>query len=217
EPVAQHLPGYDIGMVLEIADYDLVAGFQMRRTPALGDEVDRLGGAAHEHDLALVGGVQKRARLFPRLLEKVRRAAAQRVHAAMHIGVVVPIKIREAVDDAARLLRTGAGIEEHQAGIRLENRELAPQPAAIEPLGPRLGALQRYCRHLTPPDRPAGAPDAAADAYGSRGPRPFPPPRAESRRSASAATPFISSLLCPPGTRWSIAVTMFTSSLPVAM
>ena len=65
EPVAQQLPRHDVGVMLEVADHDLVAGFEKGRAPALRDEVDRLGGAAHEDDLARVGGVEK-ARTFSR-------------------------------------------------------------------------------------------------------------------------------------------------------
>ena len=46
-------------MMLELADQNLVAGFEKGGAPALRDEVDRLGGAADKDDLARVGGVQK--------------------------------------------------------------------------------------------------------------------------------------------------------------
>src|SRR4029077_4721536 len=97
------------------------------------DQVDRLGGAAHEDDLALVGGVEKGAHGFARLLEPVGRARAQLIDAAMHIGVVVAVELGDAVDDLTRLLRAGAGIEEYEAGVALEYRELAAQLARIEP------------------------------------------------------------------------------------
>src|SRR5260370_27925562 len=119
--------------MLEVADHHLVAGLQMGGAPALGDQVDRLGRAAHKDDLALVGGVEEGTHGLPRLLEPVGRARAQLVDAAMHVGVVVAIELGDAVDDLARLLRAGAGIEEHQAGIALEDRELAPELARIEP------------------------------------------------------------------------------------
>jgi hypothetical protein len=125
EPVAQHLPRYDVRVVLDIADDDLVAGLQVRRPPALGYQVDRLGGAAQEHDLALVGRIEKPPHLLARRLEMVGRALAQLVDAAMHIGVVAAVELGDAVDDLARLLRAGAGIQEHQPGIALEYREFA--------------------------------------------------------------------------------------------
>ena len=47
------LPGHDVGVVLQVRDDDLVARADVLAAPALGDEVDALGGAAHEDDLAL--------------------------------------------------------------------------------------------------------------------------------------------------------------------
>ena len=54
-----NLPRHDVGMMLELADQDLVAGLEKSRAPALRDEVDRLGGAAHKDDFACVGRVEK--------------------------------------------------------------------------------------------------------------------------------------------------------------
>ena len=94
DPVAQYLPRHDVRVVLDIADDDLVAGFQVRRAPALGHQVDRLGGAAQKNDLALVGGVEEGAHLLARRLEMVGRALAQLVDAAMHVGDInVPVHI----------------------------------------------------------------------------------------------------------------------------
>ena len=70
DALAQHLPRHDVGMVLEVADQYLVAGFEEFRPPALRDQVDRLGGAAHEDDLARVAAFRK-----PRI---VSRASSNR-------------------------------------------------------------------------------------------------------------------------------------------
>ena len=45
------LPGHDVGVVLEVRDDDLVALLDVAAAPGLGDQVDALGGAAHEDDL----------------------------------------------------------------------------------------------------------------------------------------------------------------------
>ena len=50
--VAQHLPRHDVGVVLHVGDEHLVARRQEGAAVALRHQVDRLGGAAHEHDLA---------------------------------------------------------------------------------------------------------------------------------------------------------------------
>ena len=48
---AELLPGHDVGVVLEVRDDDLVALADVAPAPGLRDEVDALGGAAHEDDL----------------------------------------------------------------------------------------------------------------------------------------------------------------------
>jgi hypothetical protein len=138
--LAQHLPRHQVRMVLDIADHNLVAGLHISRAPAMGDQVYRLGRAAHKDDLALVGGVEKRADLFARLLEPVGRARAQLVDAAVHVGVVAAVELGDAVDDLARLLRARPGVEKYQAGIALEDRKLATQPLRVEPAQYRTAA-----------------------------------------------------------------------------
>ena len=133
EPVAQLLPWHDVRVVLDIADDDFVAGFEARRAPALRDEVDRLRGAAHEHDLAIRGGVEQRPRLLARLLEPIGRARAEPIDAAMHVRVLGAVELGDAVDDLTRLLRARPGIEKHQTGIVVEDREFFPYAADIEP------------------------------------------------------------------------------------
>src|SRR5277367_1547122 len=50
--LAHHLPGHNVCVVLQMRDQDLVAGAQGRSCIALRHQVDRLGGAAYENDLA---------------------------------------------------------------------------------------------------------------------------------------------------------------------
>ena len=49
---AQLLPRHDVRVVLEVGEDDLVARADVAPAPALRDEVDALGRAAHEDDLA---------------------------------------------------------------------------------------------------------------------------------------------------------------------
>ena len=51
----------------------------------------------------------------------------------MHVGVVGAVELGDAVDDLTRLLRAGAGIEKHQTGIAVEDREFLPYAAASSP------------------------------------------------------------------------------------
>src|SRR5258708_13030682 len=119
-------------MMLEVADDNLVAGFDEFRGQALRHEMERLGGAADKDDFVGAASVEEGAGSLARLLEMIGRALAQLVNAAMHIGVVATVELGNAVDDARRLLRAGAGIEKHQPGIVLVDRELAAQRLGVE-------------------------------------------------------------------------------------
>jgi hypothetical protein len=147
DALAQHLPRHDIRVMLDIADNDLVAGFETCRPPALGHQIDRLGGAAQKDDLALVSRVQKRTRFLARLLEPVGRAGAEAVDAAMHIGVVGAVEIGDAVDHGARFLCAGPGIEKHETRMRREDREFAANDTRVEPARQPVLDAQRRSRH----------------------------------------------------------------------
>src|ERR1700732_5284651 len=120
-------------MMLELADQGLVAGFEEGCAPALRDEVDALGRSAHEDDLARVGGVQKRPHLLARLFKQLGRAGAQAIYAAMHIGIIGAVVIRDPLDHRARFLGAGAAIEKHETGIAREDRELALYLLRVKP------------------------------------------------------------------------------------
>ena len=48
---AEHLPGNDVGVMLQPGDDDLVVLLNVLPPPALRDQVDRLGGSANKDDL----------------------------------------------------------------------------------------------------------------------------------------------------------------------
>ena len=56
-PLAQEMPGYDIGMMLHHRQHDLVARLDARRKPGIGHQIDRLGAALGEDDLLGGAGV----------------------------------------------------------------------------------------------------------------------------------------------------------------
>ena len=68
-------------------------GPSARAAPGLGDQVDGLGGAAHEDDLARRARVDEAPHRLARALEGRRGLLAQRVHAAMHVGVQVRLVV----------------------------------------------------------------------------------------------------------------------------
>ena len=109
------LPGHDVGVVLETADDDFVIGADVLPTPALRDQIDRLGRAADEHDF--VGGrrVQKAAHLLARPLVGVGRAGGEFVRGAVDVGVFVLVEIFQRRDDRRRLLRGRRVVEPDQS------------------------------------------------------------------------------------------------------
>ncbi len=94
DTIAQQLPGHDVGVMLHDGEEHLIAGLQEGRTPAVGDEVDGLGGVPHEDDLARIGGTEEAPHLLARLLIELGRARREAVDAAMHIGVVAAVDTR---------------------------------------------------------------------------------------------------------------------------
>src|SRR5579875_2975897 len=132
-------------MMLELADHDLVTLPEESRTPALGDQVDRFGRIAHKDDLARVRRVQEPPHLFARLFVKLGRASGEAVDAAMDIGIVAPVVLAEAIDDGARLLRAGGGIEIDEIRMSGKDRKLAAHQTRIETA--RIGSNARHgCR-----------------------------------------------------------------------
>ena len=72
----QLLPRHDVGVVLEVGEHDLVTGSDVLASPALGDEVDALGRAADEDDLARRRSVEEAPDLLAGRLERVGGASA---------------------------------------------------------------------------------------------------------------------------------------------
>ena len=107
----EHLPGDDIGVVLDVRNDNLISGADMATAIALGDEVDGLGGASHEDDLGVFGGVDKLADAPARPLVGKGRLLAEEVDAAMDIGVFGGVETLHGVDDGQRLLGSGAIVE----------------------------------------------------------------------------------------------------------
>jgi hypothetical protein len=133
--LAQHLPGHDVGVMLEMRNEHLVARLEQGTTITLRDQIDGLGRAAHEHDLARRTGVDEARDALACALVQRRRFLAERVHTAMDVGMMHPLVFVHGRDDAAWALRGGAAVEiserfaVHRAG---ENREFAPYGGDVE-------------------------------------------------------------------------------------
>ena len=104
-----HLPRDEVAVVLEFAEEDGVAGLEVIEGPGLGDEVDAFGGAAGENDFLRVTGVEESGGPFASGLVGAGGPVAQRVDAAMDVGVVALVVVEQGVQDGTRFL-AGRGV-----------------------------------------------------------------------------------------------------------
>ena len=93
-------------------------GFEHRAAVALGDQIDGLGRAAHEHDLVARAGVDEGHQPVARPLVERGRLLAQRMHAAVDVGVMVALVVVDGVDHGQRPLGGGAAVQVGQAACR---------------------------------------------------------------------------------------------------
>ena len=136
--LADDLPGDDVGVVLHLADEDLVSRPDVRAGPRLCDEVDGFRRAPEEDHLALGGRLQEVAYLGTRALVRCRRLLGQRVDAPVDVRVVAAVVVDERVDDRARLLARRRVVEVDEGlsvdGPR-EDRKLLAHALHIERRG----------------------------------------------------------------------------------
>ena len=152
--LGNHLPRDDIGVVFERGDQDLVARLEVGAAPTAGDEVDPLGHAAHEDDFLGIARIDEGADLFARAFEIAGRGFAERIDAAVDIGVFRLVAMTHGVDHGPRFLRAGGAVEEDQRfavhGGR-QNGEVGADPRDIEGIIGWDGA--RGVSHRSPPAR----------------------------------------------------------------
>ena len=133
--VAQHLPGDDVGVVLERADQHGLPGLHDAAAPAMGDEVHRLGAVPGEDHLARIASVDEARDGAAGGLVILGRRLAQPIGAAMDIGVAALHAADHGVNHGARLLRRGAAVEEHQvlaADLLRQDREIGADAGEVE-------------------------------------------------------------------------------------
>jgi len=134
--LGEDLPRHDVAVVLQVGEDDEIPGSDVRATPGVRDEVDRLGGVLGEHrllDSRTQPGRDRRASA----LEGVRGLHRQRVHPAMHVGVVVGVMLGDRVDHRLRLLRRGPRVEVHEllaVHLALQQGELRLDCGRVESL-----------------------------------------------------------------------------------
>ncbi len=103
--------GTMFGVVLQVGDQHFIARLQRRPRVALRDEIDRLGGAAHENDLGARARIDEARHAVARGLVHRGRFLAQGMNAAMNVGVVTAFVVVDGLDDRLRALRGGAVVQ----------------------------------------------------------------------------------------------------------
>ena len=107
----EQLPRHHVAVVLHLGKQDDVALLEVFVAPRIGDEVDAVGRAGGEDNLARLGGVEEFRGAFTGGFVAEGGAHRERVDATVDVGVVLPVIVRERVDDALRFLRRGGVVE----------------------------------------------------------------------------------------------------------
>ena len=89
--LGEDLPRDEVRVVLHLGQDDHVAARDVLAAPRVGDEVDRLGRVAHEHDLVRVLRADQRGDLDPRAFPGRGRLLGQLVDAAVDVRVVAAV------------------------------------------------------------------------------------------------------------------------------
>src|SRR3978361_1017469 len=108
------LPGHDIGVMLKMSNHDLITWAYMFFTPSSGDQVDGFGGTAHKYNVIHRRCVEEPAYGFACAFVGIGSTCSQLVCGAVNVGILVLIKVGDAVNDALRLLCCGCIVEPDQ-------------------------------------------------------------------------------------------------------
>ena len=141
--LAQQLPRHDVRVMLERGDQDLIAGRKLRTRKALRNEIDAFGRAANEYDFLRVARIDEAPDVFACAFVGVGRALTQRMHAAMHVGVIALVVAGDRVDDRARTLARRGIVEiDERLAVDLlrKDRKVAPNRSDVEALSGARGA-----------------------------------------------------------------------------
>ena len=135
--LADHLPGNDVGVMFHRGDDDLIARAKPRAAEGVGDEVDRFSRPAGIDDLAVVLCVDELANFLARLFVEIGRDLAERVHAAVDVGVLRFVVALDGFENLAGFLRGRAVVEIDQGlpvGFSRQNREVGTDLGDVEGL-----------------------------------------------------------------------------------
>ncbi len=123
--------------MLQVGDDDLVTGLQVLAAPRVRHQVDRLGGAAHEHDVLRRWRPDEFGNGVASLLVGVGGPCRQFVRGTVDVGVLVRVERHQPVDHHLRLLSGGRVVEPDQrlsVDDLFEDREVRPHRVDVEHL-----------------------------------------------------------------------------------
>ncbi len=123
--------------MLQMGDDNLVTRLQMLAAPRVRHQVDRLGGAANEHDVVRTRRTDELGNGVACLLVGVGGSGRQLVRGAVDVGVLVRVELDQPVDHHLRLLRGGCVVEPDQrlaVDDFFEDREVGPYRIDVEHL-----------------------------------------------------------------------------------
>ena len=102
---AKHLPGDDVGVVLEVGDEDFVTGCEVSgESEDGGDEIDAVGGAGGEDDLVRRWGVEVSGDRDAGFLVGSGGGLGEMVGAAVDVGVDLLVVASAGVENGRRVL-----------------------------------------------------------------------------------------------------------------
>ncbi len=122
-------------MVLHLRQQDLIARREVGAAPALGHQVDALGGAAGEDHLVRVLGTEVARQPLAGFVIQSSGLGAQVIDAPMDIGVGGLVELALGLEHRQRLLAGGGTVEIHQrlaVSAGSKDREVVPD---VEQLG----------------------------------------------------------------------------------
>ncbi len=132
--LGDQLPGDDVGVMLQGAEYDFIPRPQLAHPPALGHQIDRLRGAAGPDHLVAARGIDKAGHRLAGIFEGPGGPAAQCVGGTVYVGVVGSIVVIDRIQHRLRFLGGGGVVQIDQrvaVDLLCQGRKLAAQQGVL--------------------------------------------------------------------------------------
>src|SRR6185437_11064462 len=98
-------------MVLQRCDDNLIAGTNVFATVSLRDQINSLSRTTNEYDLVRTLSIQEMLNSLPSRFIGIRCGLREMMHAAMDIGVVERVIVRNRIDNDLWLLGGGSVVQ----------------------------------------------------------------------------------------------------------